>query len=60
MAENPDKYVENWNENNPTMLIPTRKRQDELRTKDEAWKEADWYKESQQVYATTEEGTGQG
>ena len=57
---NPNKYIQNWNENNPNMTIPlVEEKQNELPTKDESYKEAEWYKKSQQIYVPDEEGTGQ-
>ena len=60
VLENNRKYVENWNENNPSMAIPlVEEQQDELREKEESYKETAWYKEAQQLYAPDEERKGQ-
>jgi len=61
MKANPDKYIKNWNENNPDHAIPLKQeKQNELQTKDESWKEEAWYKEQQRLHASDEEGTWQG
>ena len=62
ILENPNKYIENWNENNPEHKIPVKEKQsdEQQKKKDESWKEAAWYKDSQQISAAYEEGTRQG
>ena len=48
MAQNPNKYIGNWNENNPDHAMPLKQeKQNEQPQKDESWKEAQWYKDSQ-------------
>ena len=59
LKENPNKYIKNWNDNNPDMQIPfIQEKQDELPKKDESYKETEWYKDSQSFSATDEEGAG--
>jgi hypothetical protein len=59
MQNNPNKYIANWNENNPEHQIPlTKEKQNELPKKDESYKEASWYKESQKVSQPYEENQG--
>lgn len=56
LKNNPNKYIKNWNDNNPDMQISLiQEKQNEPSTKDESYKDAEWYKESQQFYASNEE-----
>jgi hypothetical protein len=59
MKVDPTKYARNWNENNPEHAIPIKEeKQHELPKKDEAYKEAAWYKEQQRLSQTYEKGQG--
>ena len=58
---NPNKYIENWNENNPDHAMPLKEQQHELSTKDESYKETTWWKEQQErerFFEANEEGAG--
>lgn len=56
MRKDPNKYIQNWNVNNPDHAVPLKKeQQNELPKKDESWKEAAWYKEAQAILAAPEE-----
>ena len=60
IVNNPNKYFENWNLNNPDhKVLFEEQKQDEQPKKDESWKDAGWYKEQLQFYAPGEEGAGQ-
>ena len=52
LRNNPNKYIDNWNENNPNHAIPLPQEKNELSKKDESWKNADWYREQQRISAS--------
>jgi len=58
MRNNPEKYIKNWNENNPHKQLPLPQQKNEQSKKDEMWKEAAWYKE-QQTFTAEEKNTRQ-
>ena len=60
ILNDPNKYIENWNENNLEHAIPLKEKQNEQPKKDETWKDAQWHKDLQQIIAAEEKNTGEG
>jgi hypothetical protein len=60
MRKDINKYIQNWNENNPDHAIPLKEKQNEQPKKDESWKEAAWYKEQYQAQTPQKESPRQG